>query len=119
MNIYEFDLLYRRKINKQGVTGSTVYLKTEPVEPGRVRVFTHVSIENRTSGYTLCRLSIYDGSTDHFLDEAKNPAADELLIHKQDIILGERDVLRATLTGTITGDDLEMFVCGWEFFLKR
>lgn len=114
MNINEFDRLYRRRVNASGLTGSTVPLSLDPVDPGIIRTLTHVSIENKTSSYTKCRLSIFDGATDLFIDEADYPQQDELLMHKQDIILGQRDQLRATLTGTVTGDDLELLAVGWE-----
>lgn len=114
MNVNEFDLLYRRRINATGLTGSTVYLKLGPVGPGKIRILTHVSIENKTNSYTKCRLSTYNGATDLFLDEAIYPDEDELLIHKHDIILGEGDQLRAALTGTTTGDDLELLAVGYD-----
>lgn len=114
MNINEFDRLYRRRVNAAGLTGSTVRLSLGRVGPGTIRTLTHVSIENKTNSYTKCRLSIYDGATDLAIDEADYPQEDELLMHKQDIILGELDQLRATLTGTTTGDDLELLAVGWE-----
>ena len=119
MNIFDFNRLYRTRIKGTGITGSTVYLKLDPVEPGTIRVLTHVTVENKTSAYTLLRLSIYDGATDFVIDECQQPAADELAIHKQDILLGERDVLRATLTGTTTDDDLELLAIGWEMIRSR
>ena len=119
MNLNEFDRLYRERVTSSGITGSSVILKTRRVYPGKIRILTHVSIENRTSAYTKCRLSVYDGATDFMLDEAINPDAEELLIHPKDIILGEGDVLRATLEGTTTGDIIEMHSIGWEMQRNR
>lgn len=114
MNVNNFDLLYRERKTAPGVTGSSVILETERVNPGRIRVMTHVSVENKTSAYTKCRLSIYNGAIDFEIDEAIYPAKDELLVHPKDILLGEGDILRATLTGTTTADELELHAIGWE-----
>lgn len=119
MNRNEFDLLYRERKTAAGITGSSVILKSERVDPGRIRVLTHVSIENKTNAYTKCRLSIYNGAVDFMLDEAIFPAEDELLVHPKDIMLGEGDILRATLTGTTTDDIIEMHVIGWEMPRER
>lgn len=114
MNINDFDRLYRERKAAPGLTGSSVIMETERVGPGRIRVLTHVSIENKTNAYTKCRLSIYNGATDFMLDEAIFPDEDELLVHPKDILLGEGDILRATLTGTTTADKLELHAIGWE-----
>ena len=119
MNVNEFDLLYRERQTAVGITGSNIIIRAERVRPGRIRVLTHVSIENKTSAYTECRLSIYNGATDFMLDQAIYPAEDELLVHPKDIVLGEGDVLRARLIGTTTGDVIEMHVIGWEMTRKR
>jgi len=114
MNINEFDLLYRERQTAVGITGTNVIIKTERVRPGRIRALTHVSIENKTSAYTECRLSIRNGAEDFMIDQAIYPDKNELLVHPKDILLGEGDVLRATLTGTVTGDILELHAIGWE-----
>lgn len=114
MNVDEFDLLYRERQTAVGITGTNITMKAERVRPGRIRVLTHVSIENKTSAYTECRLSIYNGATGFTVDQAIFPDKEELLVHPKDILLGEGDVLRATLTGTTTGDVIEMHLIGWE-----
>lgn len=114
MNLFQFDNLYRSRVSAQGLTGSIVNIDLDPVESGKIRVITHVAIENQTKSYTKCRLQIYDGFIPFPIDQALNPAKDELIIHKQDILLGERDILRAVLTGTTTGDNLVMVAIGWE-----
>lgn len=114
MNILNFDISYRRRITGVGATGAGIYLALNRVKAGRIRVLTHASIENKTNAYTLCRLSVYNGATDFMIDEAIFPGAAELLVHPKDIVMGEGDILRANLTGTTTGDELEMHVIGWE-----
>ena len=119
MNVNNFDLLYRERKTAAGITGSTLTIQAARVDPGRIRVITHVSIENKTSAYTKCRLSVYNGATDFEIDEAIFPDEDELLIHPKDIVLGEGDILRARLTGTTTGDIVEMHIVGWEMKRER
>jgi len=114
MNIVQFDRLYRARITGAGATGSTVTLKLPRVKPGRIRVLTHVSLENRTNNFTEARLSVNDGAHNFYLDQATSPQATELLGHSKDIILGEGDELHAIFTGTTTGDILEMHAIGWE-----
>jgi len=114
MNINDFDSLYRERVTALGVTGESVVLQLAKVDPSRIRVITHLAIENKTSAYTLFRLSIYNGATEFNLDEAIYPDEDELLVHPKDIMQGENDVIRGTLTGTVTGDLIEMHAIGWE-----
>ena len=114
MNINDFDSLYRERVTALGVTGSDVILKLEKVDSGRIRVITHLSVENKTSAYTKFRLSIYNGATEFMMDEAIYPDEDELLVHPKDISLGENDVVWARLTGTTVGDKIELHAIGWE-----
>lgn len=114
MNINDFDSLYRERVTALGVTGSDVILNLEKVDSGRIRVITHLAVENKTTAYTKFRLSVYNGATEFLLDEAIYPDEDELLVHPKDVVLGESDVVRATLTGTVTGDKIEMHAIGWE-----
>lgn len=114
MNINDFDSLYRERVTALGVTGSDVIVQLDKVDSYRIRVLTHLAIENKTSAYTKFRLSIYNGATEIFLDEAIYPDEDELLVHPKDIVLGENDVIRATLAGTTTGDNIELHAIGWE-----
>ena len=114
MNINNFDSLYRERVTAAGVTDEDVILKLEKVNPGRIRVITHLAVENKTSAYTKFRLSVYNGATEFMIDEAIYPEEDELLVHPKDIVLGESDVVRATLAGTVTGDLIEVHAIGWE-----
>ena len=114
MNTNDFDSLYRERVTALGVTGSDVVVELSKVDPHRVRVLSHLAVENKTSAYTLFRLSIYNGATEIFLDETIYPDQAELLVHPKDIALGESDVVRATLTGTVTGDLIELHAVGWE-----
>lgn len=114
MNVNDFDRLYKRRLTGTGVTGSPVYLSLDRVDAKRIRTLSHITVENKTLPFTKLRLSIYDGSTDHYIAEFSNPFADQLLVHQHDVLLGEGDILRAILTGTTDGDILELFAIGWE-----
>jgi len=114
MNINQFDQLYRERITATGVTGSDVTMETERVAAKRIRVITHLSVENKTSAYSKCRLEIYNGAIDFNIDEAIFPSQNELLVHPKDILLGEGDRLRVKLAGTQTDDELELHAIGWE-----
>lgn len=113
-NINDFDRLYRRTKTGVGVTGETVRLRLNPVRARKLRVLTHVTVENQTSPYTKCRLGINAAGRYHYLDELQTIAADELAVSRSDIILGEGDYFFAELTGTTTGDDLILTCVGWE-----
>lgn len=110
----KFHQLYRSKKAGSGLTASTVKLSLPRVKPGRLRILTHVTVEDKTSAYTKCRLAIDNGGNVFYLDELESPAAGELGIARSDVVLGEADVFFAELTGTTTADLLEMTCCGWE-----
>ena len=114
LNINDFTQLYRRTETGVGVTGSTVRLRLKPIRAKKLRVLSHVTVENQTSAYTKCRLGINSGSRDHYLDELTVISADELIVSRSDILLGEGDYFFSELTGTTTGDILIMTVVGWE-----
>lgn len=112
--INEFSQLYRRTRKGIGVTGSVVRIQSSRIKPRIIRVLSHVTVENITSGFTICRLGINNGGNDHFLDEIQTVAANELIVSRSDIILGEGDVFFAEFTGTTNGDTLRMTYVGWE-----
>lgn len=114
MNVNDFDHLYKRRLTGTGLTGSTVYLSLDRVDAKRIRTLSHITVENKTLPFTKLRLSIYDGTIDHYIAEFSNPLNDQLLVHEHDVVLGEADILRAIFTGTTTGDILEMLAIGWE-----
>jgi len=113
MNIYDFDRLYRRTKTGVGVTGEVVRLRLGPIKAKTLRVLTHVTVENKTSAYTKCRLGINAGPVDHYLDELQTIAKDELAVSRSDILLGEGDYFFSELTGTTDGDTLVMTCVGW------
>lgn len=113
-NINNFTQLYRRTKRGKGVTGAVVRVELKRIGSRKVRILSHVTVENITSGFTLCRLGINNGGNDHYLDELKTIAANELIVSKSDIILGEGDVFFAEFTGTADGDTLIMTNVGWE-----
>lgn len=114
MNIYEFSQLYRRTVKYISDGSTTIRLKLSRVKARKLKTLTHVSVENRTTAFTKCRLGIDNGGIDHYLDELQTIAANELAVSKSDILLGEGDVFFAELTGTTDGDILVMTCVGWE-----
>jgi len=113
MNIQDFHRLYRRHKTGTGETGTVFRFRLGPIAAKTVRVLTHVTVENRTSGYTKCRLGINAGGKDHYLEELQNIAAEELAVSHSDVLLGEGDYFFADLTGVITGDSLVFTAIGW------
>lgn len=113
-NINEFDQLYRRTISQNSEGATQERLKLNRIDARRVRVLSHVTVENKTTAYTKCRLGIDNGGIDHYLDELQTIAADELAVSRSDITLGEGDIFFAELTGTTSGDELIMNCVGWE-----
>lgn len=114
LDINNFERLYRRTIKRLGVTGTTEYLKLKPIPAGKIRVLSHVTVENLTTTLTYCRLGIDHGGVIHYLDELKTVAIAELMVSRSDIILGEGDTFFAELNGTITDATLIMTCVGWE-----
>lgn len=114
MDINEYSRLYRRKLNLVSDGSPTVRLALRPVAPKTVRVLTHVTVENKTSAYTKCRLGISNGRIDYYLDELTTIAAEELAVSRSDVVLGEGDIFFAELTGTGSGEALVMICVGWE-----
>lgn len=114
MNINDFDQLFRRTINAKSDNETTFRLKLDRVSARKVRVLSHVTVENKTDGYTKCRLGINNGGNDHFLDELTNPLINELAVSRSDIVLGEGDVFFAKCDGATVDDVLIMTCVGWE-----
>lgn len=117
-NINDFTRLYRRTLTQKSDGAAITRLKLDAVKPRRLRVLSHVTVEDQTTAYTKCRLAINSGSRDHYLDELTTIAADELAVSRSDILLGEGDYFFAELTGTSAGDLLVMTCIGWEIDLK-
>jgi len=113
-NINDFHRLYRRTQSGVGVAGETVRLRLKPLKPKKLRVLTHVTVENKGDAYTKCRLGINHGRVDHYLDELTTIAQNELAVSRSDILLGEGDYFFSELTGTDSGSALVMTCVGWE-----
>ena len=113
-NINNFTRLYRRTRMKTGVTGATVRIELSRIKAKRIRVLSHVTVEDETNAYTKCRLGITNGGINHYLDELQTIAACELAVSRSDIILGEGDIFFAELTGSTDNDVLIMTCVGWE-----
>lgn len=113
-DINQFSSLYRRTKREAGVTGSLVRISLRPVSSKKLRVLTHVTVENQTNSFTKARLGISNRGVDYFVDEIQNVSADELLVSRSDILLGDGDRFFAELTGTTTGDVCVLNCAGWE-----
>jgi|GEM_PF-2939199 len=113
-NINDFNQLYRRTITEKAGAGATHRIELGRVSARKVRLLTHVTVEDQTTAYTKCRLGIDASGRDHYLDELTTIAADELAVSRSDIILGEGDVFFAELTGATENDLLVMTCVGWE-----
>ena len=98
---------------KKGVSGEVVKIKLGRVSAKKLRVLTHVTVENKSSSYTKVRLAIDAGGVIHYLDELITVAANELVVSRSDILLVEGDSFYAELTGTVTADKLVMTCIGW------
>ena len=114
MNIHDFNQVYRRTAMKFSDGSAAVRLQLDRVDAKKLRVLTHVSVENRTNAYTKCRLGIVASGLIHYLDELLTIAANELAVSRSDILLGEGDIFFSELTGTTVGDSLLMVCIGWE-----
>jgi len=114
LNINNFNRLYRRTVKRVGVTGTVEYLKLNRVGPGKIRVLSHVTVENQTTTLTKCRIGIDHSGVIHYLDELQTVGIAELIVSRSDILLGEGDRFFAELTGTITTATLIMTCVGWE-----
>lgn len=113
-NINEFDNLYRRKIRGLGVTGALVRVSLKRLSAKKLRVLTHVAVENLSNPFTKVRLGISNRGEDYYLDELQTVAANELCVKRSDILLMDGDCFFSEFTGTTDGDVLVMVVNGWE-----
>ena len=113
-NINDFTRLYRRTVKVSVAAALTVKVKLNRIAPGKVRVLTHVTVENTSVAYDLCRLAIDHGGILHYLDELQNIAANELAVSRSPILLGEGDVFFSELTGTNPLGNVIMTCIGWE-----
>lgn len=113
-NIYNFDRLYRRTVPKKADGTDPFRLELDVVGSRVLRVLTHVTVENKTATRTKNRLGINARGRDHYLDEIEDPAANELIVSRSDILLGEGDYFFAEFTGALDGDELVMTCMGWE-----
>jgi len=113
-NINDFDRLYRVTKGGVGVAGQVVRLSLGRIGPKKLRVLTHITVENKTSDGTKNRIGINAGSRDHYLDEIDDPLQDELTVSRSDVLLGEGDSFFVELTGTQNGDELIFTCVGWE-----
>ena len=114
MNINDFTQLFRGTVKAKSDNATTFRLKLDRVDAGKVRVLSHVTVENESHSYDKCRLGIDAGGRDHYLNELQTIAADKLAVSKSDVLLGEGDVFFAELSGSTVDDVLIMTCIGWE-----
>jgi hypothetical protein len=112
-NITDFSSLFRRTIRAGGNTGAVVTIALNRVSAKTLLNLTHVTVEDKTSSFTKCRLAIDRGGFVHYIDELITVAAAELVVSRSDIPLGEGDAFITELTGTTTGDILVLTCVGW------
>jgi len=117
-NLYEFDRLYRRKKRASGSGTADVRISLRPVAAKKLRVLTHVTVENETNTCSQIRLGISNRGEDYFLDELRTVVAAELCVSRSDVLLGEGDSFFALLADTHAPDVLVMTCVGWEQDLK-
>lgn len=117
LSLFDFDRLYRRKIRGAGDSAAVVRLQTSPLKAGKIRILTHLTVEDQDNAYTLLRIGVSNRGEIYYLDELDAPAAAELAVSRSDIILGDGDRFFADLTGTTDADVLIMVLSGWE--MKR
>jgi len=113
-NINDFDQLYRCTLTEKAGATSPHRVELVPVPAKRLRVLTHVTVENLLHGYTKCRLGIHAGAKDHYLDEITSPLQFELCVSRSDILLGEGDIFFAELTDATCNDPIILTAIGWE-----
>jgi hypothetical protein len=114
LDITKFHALYRSIQKGVGVTGSSVKISLKQVPPHIVRILTHVTLEDVTNSFTKVRLGIDSRGLTYYLDEIQTVAADELIVSRSDIVLGEGDLFFCDLTGTTTSDELFLTAIGWD-----
>ena len=113
-DITKFDRLYRSKKTASGSAAGVVRIALGPVAAKKLRVLTHVAVENQTDTTTLIRLGIHNRGEDLYLDEISAIAAAELCVSRSDVLLGDGDSFFAEFTGSHDADELVMTCLGWE-----
>lgn len=117
-DITKFDRLYRSKKTASGSGSADVRIALRPVAAKKLRVLTHVAVENETNTTTQIRLGIHNRGEDLYLDEIKTVGVAELCVSRSDVLLGDGDSFFAEFTGSHDPDKLVMTCLGWEQRLK-
>lgn len=105
-DINSFEKIYRRTLKGAGSTGSLVRLTTKPLSSKKLRLITHATVENQTNDFTKLRIGISNRGVDYYFDELITVVADELVVERSTMMLGDGDQFFAEFTGTTTGDVL-------------
>ena len=113
-NINDFDQLYRCTLTEKAGATSPHRLELGRVGAGKIRVITHVTVENTESTYDKVRIGIDAGGNVFYLDELLDPVEGELAVSRSDILLGEGDVFFAKCEGCGEDEPLILTAIGWE-----
>jgi len=116
--IDKFDRLYRSNKRASGDGSADVRISLRPVSAKKLRVLTHVAVENQTNTTTRIRLGIHNRGEDYYLDELKDVLIAELCVSRSDILLGDGDSFFVEFTGSHDPDILLVTCLGWEQALK-
>lgn len=114
MNIYDYDRLYSAIFKRASDGEEYCYLTDDKVKPGRVRIISRATAEDKTTDFTKLRLGIKVGPERLYLDELTTVSEDELVVEKHLVLLGEGDELFAEFKDSTTNDELVLTVRGWE-----
>jgi len=94
--------------------GSTLfYLKTDPVESGRIYCVQNCSFLNENSAMTYARGYIEGHGYKHYIWEQVSPTADTLYWYTDDFYLTERERFVIEFKGSTSGDKLHMYLTGY------
>lgn len=92
------------------------FLRSKRVTPGRLFKSKIISIENKTSAYTVLRVGVYNRGLFYNYFEEMAPSAGQIYWSVDEMIVAEGQQVQAELQGCSTGDSLEMFLHGsWVF----
>lgn len=109
---YRFPL--HRELFKDCANATADTLRTDPVQPGRLLVITHIAILNNTNNFSSVRVSIGGFGRDHILMEDRACVAGYVYWTNCDIAIPQGKTLQVTFYGATLGDDLFVYITGYE-----
>lgn len=87
-------------------------LESSPVPFGHMLKVTHMSVENRTTGYTRLVTGVKKGSSFKQKEEEKNPVADTIYWSRSEIWISGGSTFCCRMTGCTNLDELVLNVEG-------